>query len=121
MMAYPRHPFVDYPLINKPNELVQNNNQLLLTREFLENIEIHPISPTKRDKEVTDNKKPKILDDEFKKSEQRYPKIRVSLEVFNQLKQIQKQKNYKSFCEVVSKLLELYEEHDTSSLSKSTD
>ncbi|EKE38492.1 hypothetical protein ENUP19_0054G0126 [Entamoeba nuttalli] len=121
MIDYPHHPFVDYPLINKPNELIQNNEQLLLTRELLENIEIHPISPIKREKEIADNKKPKALDNILKKSEQKYPKIRVSLEVFNQLKQIQKQKNYKSFCEVVSKLLELYEERDVSSLSKSID
>ena len=48
------------------------------------------------------------------KSERKFPKIRVSLEVFEHLKRIQRAYRLKSFCEVVSTLLASFDaQHST--------
>ncbi|ELP87470.1 hypothetical protein EIN_097570 [Entamoeba invadens IP1] len=50
-------------------------------------------------------KKPKLIEDEKK-----FPKVRVSLDSFNELQSFRKKYKCKSYCEVVNKLLTIYDE-----------
>ena len=49
-----------------------------------------------------DEKKPRGND------EKKFPKVRVTVEAFEELKQFRKEHKCKSYCEVVSKLLRIY-------------
>ena len=122
----PQHPFVDYksPISNttspqKNNSNTHSENETILTKELFENLQLKPISHQemieKKKHQVT---KPKEIEET---KDKQYPKIRVSLNVMNQLKRYQKQMKCKSYCEVVMKLMEFYESHNDISIVNKSD
>ncbi|ELP85905.1 hypothetical protein EIN_134590 [Entamoeba invadens IP1] len=113
MQQFPLHPFVEYPVQLYIN--VEKKNQPFFSKDMFENIMSSPITP-RVSKKLNEESKPFKSDSN---SEKRYPKIRVSLKVFEKLKRIQSEKKFKSFCEVVSRLLGSYEETHLSSIVKS--
>ncbi|KAL7722963.1 Uncharacterized protein QTN25_000548 [Entamoeba marina] len=115
MYSIPHHPFVDH-VQNTPDI---HGHHSSLTRTLFENFQPHPIQPptkTQRKKHI-EMLKPKPSEEPLK-SEQKYPKIRVSLSVFDHLRLLQSQQKCKSYCEVVSKLIEFYEENSSARSSE---
>ena len=117
-MNIPKHPFIDYTRIErKENEKEQQHNHTIITKEMLEKLQLKPISH----QEMIEKKKQTKPKTSEESRDKQYPKIRVSLHVFHQLKRYQQQLKCKSYCEVVSKLMEYYEGHDISTVNKSDD
>ncbi|KAL7713509.1 Uncharacterized protein QTN25_008890 [Entamoeba marina] len=48
--------------------------------------------------------------------DKKFPKVRVSIEAFEELQQFRKAHKCKSYCEVVSKLIEIYDANDSKSV-----
>ncbi|BFU23139.1 hypothetical protein CL6EHI_125290 [Entamoeba histolytica] len=99
MHSLPHHPFVDYPTYYVHPTYTNDKH---ITKQFFNCIDEQEKLLNERKRET---QKLKEL-----KPEQRYPKIRVSHQVFKELKAIQEEKGYKSFGEVVKKLLNRYGE-----------
>ena len=119
-MNRPLHPFIDYHKEEQHSTTPETpQKQSVLTKELLQSLQLRPISHQEViEKKKQQAKKPKQTEDT---KEKQYPKIRVSLNVMNQLKNYQTQLKCKSYCEVVMKLIEYYEGHDISTVNKSDD
>ncbi|EDR30139.1 hypothetical protein EDI_013490 [Entamoeba dispar SAW760] len=108
MYSLPRHPFVDYPTYYVQTTYTNDKN---INKQLFNCIDEQEKLLKERKREA---KKLKEL-----KPEQRHPKIRVSHQVFKELRAIQEEKGYKSFGEVVRKLLNRYGEDIKISTSSS--
>ena len=115
-MNLPLHPFVDYH--SDQISIKEEHPEIELTKELFENLQLKPISHQEIVEKKKQVSKPKSSEDS---KDKQYPKIRVSLNVLNQLKKFQKQLKCKSYCEVVMKLMEYYDCHDNSLVNKSDD
>ncbi|ELP93865.1 hypothetical protein EIN_176920 [Entamoeba invadens IP1] len=116
MLKLPHHPFVDETMSPVEHHYTSICEDVILSKEVIERATFeNAITPSISNKKRVESK-PFKCDD---KTEQRFPKIRVNLTVFQKLKQLQKEQKCKSFCEVVEKLLESYEDVNNLSVVKS--
>ena len=137
-MNFPQHPFIDYkpsqtfhfPYSEESHQLknfeesnystqtneIKTNKEQILTKEMFLNLQLKPISHQQLIEKKKQLSKPKEIEET---KDKQYPKIRVSLNVFEKLKKFQKVMKCKSYCEVVMKLFEYYEGHDVSIINKS--
>ena len=115
MQCLPQHPFVRYGTVESQSSSPRTKDDFYISEEMINNFQKRAIPPLLKETEAT---KPKHSD---MSTEQKYPKIRVSLDVFNQLRCIQKAEKCKSFCDVISKLLMSYDERESFSIKSAND
>ena len=102
-------------LINQRNTNDKETKELTSTNEEIKEIK-RKEKIEKKEKKEQKEKKPKKeeITDSFKQKvsieeEKKFPKVRVTLEAFEELQQFRKKYKCKSYCEVVNKLLNIYD------------